>query len=113
MDRTGHYLVYYHPQHVALCPWFAETKIVDADTKDKVLKKSPLKFVGVDRVGEAFALAATEQRWVLVPNTKVPKHFKVTELERRLSKGSWITFVSRAVTRRRVQCVTMCPGPGA
>ena len=64
---------------MALCPWFAETKIVDADTKDKVLKKSPLKFVGVDRVGEAFALAATEQRWVLVLEleleTKVIRRF--------------------------------------
>ena len=64
---------------MALCPWFAETKIVDADTKDKVLKKSPLKFVGVDRVGEAFALAATEQRWVLGLEMKViqkiPKDF--------------------------------------
>ena len=60
---------------MALCPWFAETKIVDADTKDKVLKKSPLKFVGVDRVGEAFALAATEQRWVLGLETKVIQRF--------------------------------------
>ena len=48
---------------------------MDADTKDKVLKKSPLKFVGVDRVGEAFALAATEQRWVLGLETKVIQRF--------------------------------------
>ena len=49
-------------QHVALCPWFAETAIVDQTTKDLVLKKSPLKFVSVERVGEAFELAVREQR---------------------------------------------------
>ena len=69
---------------MALCPWFAETKIVDADTKDKVLKKSPLKFVSVDRVGEAFALAATEQRWVLELETKVIRRFaKISQSRRR------------------------------
>ena len=50
-------------QHVALCPWFAETAIVDPHTKDMVMKKSPLKFVSVERVGEAFELAAKEQRY--------------------------------------------------
>ena len=49
-------------KHVALCPWFAETAIVDDDTKDLVLKKSPLKFVPVERVGEAFEMGVTEQR---------------------------------------------------
>jgi len=49
-------------KHVALCPWFAETAIVDPTTKDMVMKKSPLKFVSVDRVGEAFELAVKEQR---------------------------------------------------
>ena len=48
---------------MALCPWFAETAIVDPTTKDMVTKKSPLKFVSVKRVGEAFELAAKEQRY--------------------------------------------------
>ena len=48
---------------MALCPWFAETAIVDPTTKDMVMKKSPLKFVSVKRVGEAFELAAKEQRY--------------------------------------------------
>ena len=50
-------------QHVALCPWFVETAIVDEQTKKLVLEKSPLKFTTVDRVGEAFELAVKEQRW--------------------------------------------------
>jgi len=60
-------------KHVALCPWFAETAIVDPTTKDMVMKKSPLKFVSVQRVGEAFELAAKEQRSggliAVLPNT--------------------------------------------
>ena len=36
---------------------------MDPHTKDMVMKKSPLKFVTVDRVGEAFELAAKEQRY--------------------------------------------------
>ena len=50
-------------QHVALCPWFAETAIVDQTTKEMVMAKSPIKFVSVERVGEAFELAAKEQRY--------------------------------------------------
>jgi len=49
-------------KHVAICPWFAETAIVDPTTKDLVMKKSPLKFVSVERVGDAFELAVKEQR---------------------------------------------------
>ena len=59
-------------KHVALCPWFAPTAIVDDETKDLVLKKSPLKFVSVERVGEAFEMGVTEQRSggliTIVPN---------------------------------------------
>ena len=36
---------------------------MDPTTKDMVMKKSPLKFVSVQRVGEAFELAAKEQRY--------------------------------------------------
>ena len=36
---------------------------MDPTTKDMVMKKSPLKFVSVKRVGEAFELAAKEQRY--------------------------------------------------
>ena len=49
-------------KHVALCPWFAETGIIDSTTRELVMKKSPLKFVSVERVGEAFQLAVEEQR---------------------------------------------------
>lgn len=60
-------------KHVALCPWFAETAIVDQTTKDMVMAKSPIKFVSVERVGEAFELAAKEQRSggliAVLPNT--------------------------------------------
>ena len=49
-------------KHVALCPWFAETGIIDSSTKELVLKKSPLKFVSVERVGDALQLAVEEQK---------------------------------------------------
>ena len=37
------------------------------------MKKSPLKFVTVDRVGEAFELAAKEQRYQNIKNTLIHK----------------------------------------
>ena len=49
-------------KHVALCPWFAETGIIDPSTRDLVMKKSPLKFVSVEKVGEALQLAVEEQK---------------------------------------------------
>ena len=49
-------------KHVALCPWFAETGIIDSSTKELVMKKSPLKFVSVEKVGEALQLAVEEQK---------------------------------------------------
>ena len=49
-------------KHVALCPWFAETGIIDSTTKELVMKKSPLKFVSVEKVGEALQLAVEEQK---------------------------------------------------
>ena len=51
-------------KHVALCPWFAETGIIDDTTRKTVMERSPLKFVPVERVGEALQLAVEEQRWV-------------------------------------------------
>ena len=66
--KVQHQIILYHcqplcHQHVALCPWFVETAIVDDQTKKLVLEKSPLKFTTVERVGEAFELAVKEQRW--------------------------------------------------
>ena len=49
-------------KHVALCPWFAETGIIDDTTRKTVMERSPLKFVPVERVGEALQLAVEEQR---------------------------------------------------
>merc|ERR1719251_698757 len=49
-------------KHVALCPWFAETGIIDSSTRQLVMDKSPLKFVPVEKVGEAFQLAVEEQK---------------------------------------------------
>ena len=49
-------------KHVALCPWFAETGIIDSSTKELVMKKSPLKFVSVEKVGEALQLAVEDQK---------------------------------------------------
>jgi len=49
-------------KHVALCPWFAETGIIDNNTRKTVMERSPLKFVPVERVGEALQLAVEEQR---------------------------------------------------
>ena len=67
MHNVKHWTIWYHcqllcHQHVALCPWFVETAIVDDQTKKLVLEKSPLKFTTVERVGEAFELAVKEQR---------------------------------------------------
>ena len=36
---------------------------MDQTTKEMVMAKSPIKFVSVERVGEAFELAAKEQRY--------------------------------------------------
>ena len=49
-------------KHVALCPWFAETGIIDSSTRELVMKKSPIKFVSVEKVGEALQLAVEEQK---------------------------------------------------
>ena len=49
-------------KHVALCPWFAETGIIDDTTRKTVMDKSPLKFVPVERVGDALKLAVEEQK---------------------------------------------------
>ena len=59
--RLLFYQIILYLQHVALCPWFVETAIVDDDTKDIVLKKSPLKFTTKERVGDAFELGVVEQ----------------------------------------------------
>jgi len=49
-------------KHVALCPWFAETGIIDPNTRKTVMERSPLKFVPVQKVGEALELAVKEQK---------------------------------------------------
>ena len=56
------YLIF--PQHVGLCPWFSPTRIIDAPIKDEIKVNDflGLGLVPVDRVGEAFELAVTEQR---------------------------------------------------
>lgn len=52
------------PQHVGLCPWFSPTRIIDAPIKDEIKVNDflGLGLVPVERVGEAFELAVTEQR---------------------------------------------------
>jgi len=49
-------------KHVAICPWFAETGILDDNEKELVQKKSPWGFVPVEKVGEAFQQTVTDQR---------------------------------------------------
>lgn len=49
-------------KHVALCPWFAETGILDGVDKAKLRKLIKLDFVSVERVGEAFEQVVNDQR---------------------------------------------------
>jgi len=49
-------------KHVAICPWFAETAIIDGFDKEKMRKKLPWDFVPIERVGEAFHRTVTDQR---------------------------------------------------
>ena len=49
-------------QHVALCPWFADTGILDGLDKSKIKKQAKLDFVTVERVGEAFEQVVKDQR---------------------------------------------------
>eukprot|EP00092_Neocalanus_flemingeri_P007517 GFUD01008114.1.p1 GENE.GFUD01008114.1~~GFUD01008114.1.p1 ORF type:complete len:297 (-),score=69.31 GFUD01008114.1:121-1011(-) len=49
-------------KHMALCPWFAETAILDGFNKEIIQKKLPWDFLSVERVGEAFQQTVTDQR---------------------------------------------------
>lgn len=49
-------------KHVALCPWFADTGILDGLDKSKIKKQAKLDFVTVERVGEAFEQVVKDQR---------------------------------------------------
>ena len=49
-------------QHVAICPWFAETGILDGTDKNKLKEKVKFSFVPVERVGEAFETVVKDQR---------------------------------------------------
>ena len=49
------------PQHVALCPWFAETGIMEGVDKERLKKAVMFDFVTVERVGEAFEQVVRDQ----------------------------------------------------
>ena len=52
-------------QHVALCPWFADTGILDGLDKTLIKKQVKLDFVTVERVGEAFEQVVKDQRYLI------------------------------------------------
>ena len=52
-------------QHVALCPWFADTGILDGLDKSLIKKQVKLDFVTVERVGEAFEQVVKDQRYLI------------------------------------------------
>jgi len=92
-------------KHVALCPWFVETAIVDEQTKKLVLEKSPLKFTTVGRVGEAFELAVKEQRTggaiTVLPNTPLVYYPDLMNFQ-----GLILYFLSKFVQLFGVEVVT-------
>jgi len=48
-------------KHVAICPWFAETALLDGMDKNKIKEKVKFSFVSVERVGEAFETVVKDQ----------------------------------------------------
>jgi len=49
-------------KHVALCPWFSPTSILDGSDKEQIAKKAPMGLVPVEKVGEAFQRMVKDQR---------------------------------------------------
>jgi len=49
-------------KHVAICPWFAETGILDGIDKTKLRKQVKFEFVTVEMVGEAFEQVVKDQK---------------------------------------------------
>ena len=47
---------------MALCPYFAQTNILDGLEPEKLKKKLPLDFVPVEKVGDAFEEAVKNSR---------------------------------------------------
>jgi len=48
-------------KHVALCPWFADTGIMEGVDKDRLKKAVKFDFVTVEKVGEAFEQVVRDQ----------------------------------------------------
>jgi len=49
-------------KHVAICPWFADTGILDGVDKNRLKKQVKFEFVTVEMVGEAFEQAVKDQK---------------------------------------------------
>jgi len=49
-------------KHVAICPWFAETGILDGIDKTRLRKQVKFEFVTVEMVGEAFEQVVRDQK---------------------------------------------------
>jgi len=49
-------------KHVAICPWFAETGILDGIDKTRLRKQVKFEFVTVEMVGEAFEQVVKDQK---------------------------------------------------
>merc|ERR1712130_757887 len=49
-------------KHVAICPWFADTGILEGVDKDRLRKKVKFEFVTVEMVGEAFEQVVRDQK---------------------------------------------------
>jgi len=49
-------------KHVAICPWFADTGILDGIDKSRLKKQVKFEFVTVEMVGEAFEQVVRDQK---------------------------------------------------
>lgn len=49
-------------KHAAICPYFAQTGILDGFDAEKIMKALPFGMTTVERVGEAFEQVVTDQR---------------------------------------------------
>jgi len=70
-------------KHVAICPYFANTAILDGFDADKIMKKLPFDALPVERVGEAFQQVVTDQRsgslLVVIPNCPLVYYPDISE----------------------------------
>lgn len=70
-------------KHVAICPYFSNTTLLDGLPMDKMMKALPFDFLPIERVGEAFQQTVIDQRsgslMVVMPNTPLAYYPDVSD----------------------------------